>query len=87
MYYVYLLRDTGTGLIYTGYSADLRRRIQQHRNCQVKTTKKFKSIELVYYEAFLRKEDARRRETYLKTTKGKRAIKLMLKYSLDGPVV
>jgi putative endonuclease len=82
MYYVYLLRSKRDGKIYTGYSADLKRRVQQHLRGEVHTTHRMGEIRLIYYEAFISKEDAMEREKYLKTTKGKRTVKLMLKYTL-----
>jgi putative endonuclease len=82
MYYVYLLRSTSEGKIYTGYTSDLKRRVREHFSQRVHTTHRMGEIKLIYYEAFTSKEDATKREKYLKTTKGKRAVKLMLKYTL-----
>ncbi|KKU29305.1 MAG: hypothetical protein UX80_C0004G0082 [Candidatus Amesbacteria bacterium GW2011_GWA2_47_11b] len=86
MYYVYLLRSKVSGKVYTGFTADLRRRLSQHLSGQVHTTSRMGEIELIYYEAFMSKIDAVRREKYLKTTMGKRMVKLALRDTL-GPVV
>ena len=78
MYYVYVLRCADNKL-YTGYSADLRKRVARHVTGQVPSTKGRRPVQRVFYEAFLDRKDARRREAYLKKTAGKRALKLMLR--------
>lgn len=57
MYYVYVLKNRVEGQIYIGYTEDLRRRLQQHKN---------KNPELIYYEAYKSRSDARKREKNLK---------------------
>lgn len=79
MHYVYLLRSSQDGRIYTGYTHDLKRRVTEHFNGSVRTTVRMGELTLIYYEAFISEIDAREREGYLKTTKGKRTVKLMLK--------
>ena len=64
MYYVYLLVNE-KGETYTGFSSDLRRRIQEHQSGSGCTAKKG-NWKLCYYEAFFSKEDARKRERALK---------------------
>ena len=66
MYYVYILRDQSDNSLYVGYTPDLRKRFERHVRGYVYSTKKMKSIELVYYEAYKVKEDAIRRERALK---------------------
>lgn len=79
MYYTYVLLCTdsklGTSKFYTGVSANLLGREQDHKTKSVKTTKKFDRIVLVYYEASLNKTDATRREKQLKTGFGRGYIK------------
>ncbi|MFA4880670.1 MAG: GIY-YIG nuclease family protein [Candidatus Doudnabacteria bacterium] len=65
MFYVYLLKD-GNKKIYIGYSRDLRRRISEHKNQKVFTTKKMFNLKLVYYEAYSSEELAKEREHKLK---------------------
>lgn len=69
--------------IYTGYTADLKRRIHEHNCGSNNTTKKYLPILLIHYEAFIDEKDAKRREEYFKTTKGKTTLKLMLKEYLS----
>lgn len=66
MYYLYLLKDPHSGWIYIGYTSDLKRRLKEHKDGNTQTTKKFSSIDLVYYEAYKSKEDAKEKERKLK---------------------
>lgn len=81
-YYVYALRcDRVSGEkpeFYVGYSEDLKRRLKEHIDGNVTTTKKFDKITLVYYEASLSKRDARKRELQLKTGFGRGYLKRRL---------
>ena len=65
MYYVYILQDRH-GKIYIGYSADLKKRLQDHlkgRSCYLRNKR---PVKLIYYEAYLSRKDARAREKSLK---------------------
>ena len=66
MCYVYLLKDPNSDWIYIGYTSNLRRRLKEHREGQTQTTRRFSSIQLVYYEAYKSAEDAQERERKLK---------------------
>lgn len=78
MYYVYVLRNAKTGRLYTGYTADLRKRLEEHKRDTVRTTRG-NTYELLYYEACKDVSDAMAREKYLKTGMGKRYIKNRVK--------
>ena len=54
------------GQIYTGSTADLKKRILDHRRGNVNTTSKYLPVRLLGYEAYDMKSDAQRREKYLK---------------------
>lgn len=82
MYYVYFLR-LANGDIYTGFSDDLKRRIPEHKNGKVKSTKRYLPCLLIGYEAYLEKKDALRREKFLKTTEGKRFFNKQFKEILS----
>ena len=69
--------------LYVGYSANLQKRIAQHKAGEVFSTKNKLPLELIFYEAFADQSDAKRREMYLKTTAGKRALKLMFRKSIE----
>jgi putative endonuclease len=65
--------------LYTGYTNDLKRRINEHQSGKVDFTSQRLPVKLIHYEAYLLKEDATRRERYLKTTEGKRFLKQQIR--------
>lgn len=65
MYYMYLLMDDNNK-IYIGYSADLKRRISEHRNKKVYTSKRMTEPKLFSYESYPTEEMAKDRERKLK---------------------
>ena len=75
MYYVYVLKSKKDGNLYVGYTGNLRKRLTEHSNGNVRSTRYRIPFELVYYEASRSKIDALHREKYLKTTYGKRYLK------------
>ena len=84
MYYTYVLQSQIDGNFYTGYTKDLKLRIEQHNNGAVKSTKNRRPFKLIYYEACLNQQDATKREKYLKTYHGKMFLKRRLKSYLTG---
>ena len=75
MYYVYFLKTSTIQGIYLGYTSDLKRRLNEHRD---------KQPHLVYYEAYKDRRDAIEREQKLKQ-RGQtiRRLKERLKHSLS----
>ena len=69
MYYVYILLLSNTQL-YTGYTSDLKRRLQEHQHGKSEFTSQRLPVRLIHYEAYSLGSDARRRERFLKTTEG-----------------
>ncbi|QQG44113.1 MAG: GIY-YIG nuclease family protein [Candidatus Roizmanbacteria bacterium] len=85
MFYVYVLLckyEQINNEFYIGSCKDLKNRYKEHLNKEVKTTKKFSEINLVYYEACLNKTDALIREKQLKTGFGRGYLKRRLVNSL-----
>ncbi|MGH7493157.1 MAG: GIY-YIG nuclease family protein [bacterium] len=83
-YYVYILQSESDKQLYVGYSADLRKRLEEHNAGNVRSTKSRRPLKLVYFEGCLNQQDATHREKYLKTTYGKRYMKNRLKYYFTG---
>jgi putative endonuclease len=79
MFYTYVLRSKRDGEFYTGYTSNLKDRIEKHNRGQIESTKMRRPFELVYFEACPDEKDAIRREKYLKTSWGKRYIKSRLR--------
>jgi len=74
MYYTYFLLLNNFD-IYKGSCSDLKIRVKQHEMGEVNSTKNYRPVKLIGYEAFLLKSDAQRRERFLKTTEGRRLLK------------
>lgn len=69
VYYVYIIK-LNTGKYYAGSSADLKKRVGEHRRDAVFTTKNGKVEELVFYAAFKTEKKAVAFEKYLKSSSG-----------------
>lgn len=83
MHYVYILQSEQNGRLYKGCTKDLRRRLKEHNNELVVSTKAWVPWRLLYYEAFKNKTDALREEKFLKSGKGKERIKYLLQSTLS----
>ena len=84
MFYTYVVRSKKDMQFYTGFSKDLKLRLDQHNKGLVESTKDRRPIELIYYEACLTQADAVRREKYFKTYLGKMFLRNRLKSYLTG---
>jgi len=62
MYYVYVLRSTADDGFYISYSANLRKRFEQHVQGDSLATSYRRPWKLIYYEAYLEQADAMGRE-------------------------
>jgi len=81
--YVYVLQSKKDGKFYTGFTRDLRKRLEQHQTGKTTSTKGRGSLALIYYEASRNEDDAFSRERYLKTGMGKRYLKNRIKRFLS----
>jgi putative endonuclease len=66
MFYVYVLKSIKDDKCYIGSTNDLKRRLKEHNQGLVISTKPRKPFKLIYYEAYLSEKDARKRESSLK---------------------
>jgi len=73
MTYVYFLL-LSNGDIYKGVTDDLKIRKTDHDSGKVESTKNYRPIKLIGYEAYILKSDALRREKFLKKTEGRRLL-------------
>ena len=83
-FYVYVLLSEADRNFYVGYTNNLSKRVDQHNEGKVNSTKNRVPLKLVYWEGCLNQQDATSREKYLKTAWGKRYIKNRLKFYLMG---
>lgn len=74
MFYVYFLK-LSNGDIYKGVTNDLKRRVAEHNSGKAESTKNYRPVTLIGYEAYALKNDALRREKFLKTTEGRRLLR------------
>ncbi len=74
MFYTYVLRSNLDKKLYVGYSADLRKRFEEHINGLVDATKLRRPLTLIYYEACISEKNAIKREKYFKTGYGRRYL-------------
>jgi len=91
VYYVYVLRNTGTGMMYIGSTSNLKRRFLEHQEGKSLFTRKNKKggkWQLVYFEGYPNKADAKSREKFLKGGSGRNYLKKQLKnyFNNFGPV-
>ena len=84
-YYVYVLMSEKDGNWYTGYTGDLKARLQQHHAGESRFTLYRGPWSLIYYEACLDADDALARELYLKSRMGKRYLRNRMKKYLTLP--
>ena len=75
MFNIYILQSEKDNKLYTGYTNNLKLRLEQHSNGLVESTRYRRPLKLIYSEACLNQKDALHREKYLKTHYGKMFIK------------
>ena len=82
-YYVYTLLSLKDNKFYTGFTTNLKKRLQEHARGGVQSTKSRLPVKLIHYEYFTNKEDATAREIFLKSGFGRNQLKLALKRTLQ----
>jgi len=75
MYYTYVLKSLTDSILYIGFTEDLKKRLDEHNNGSVESTRNRIPFCLTYYEACLDKEKALKREKYFKTGFGRKFLK------------
>lgn len=82
-FYVYVLLSLQDSKFYTGFTTDLRKRLQEHARGEVKSTINRRPLKLIHYEYFIDKGDAEAREKFLKSGFGREQLRQALKRTLD----
>ncbi len=70
MYYAYVLKSLKDGNLYTGVTANLRRRLREHNTGKTKSLRARRPLRLVFTEAYPSKRQALARERFFKTPAG-----------------
>jgi putative endonuclease len=68
MFYFYVLKSSKDEKYYYGSTQDLKRRLREHNDKTVESTKNRLPLILVYYEAYLSIQSARLREKQVKAS-------------------
>ena len=78
-FYVYVLKNEKSGILYTGQTSDLKKRLARHNDksrVANRYTKKYEGNWVILYsEEYETRSEAVRRERYLKSGNGRRWVK------------
>ncbi len=84
MFYTYVLYSLKNKRLYTGYTDDLKQRINEHnKGIGGNYSSKNRPFKLIFYEAFLSKEDASKQEKFYKSGYGREVLKAKVEKSLE----
>ena len=75
MWYVYFLKSNSKDYLYIGSTNNLERRLTEHNNGLVQSTKAYRPLEIESYIAVQTEMKARELEQYFKTGSGKAILK------------
>ena len=81
-YFVYVLLSLKDKRFYVGYTENVEKRLLEHEQGRVTSTKYRKPLKLLHYEFFANKADAKAREVFLKSGFGREQLRLSLKRTL-----
>jgi len=74
-YFVYVLESNKDGKRYIGITGNLARRLKQHANGSVRSTRNRRPLKVKYKERYSDRLSARKREKYFKSAAGRRFLK------------
>lgn len=88
VYFVYVIQNSETKMLYIGFTGNLKQRITEHQEGKSLFTRKSRKNgqwKLIYFEGYSNKKDAMSRERFLKGGSGRNYLKKQLKnYFLDN---
>lgn len=70
MFFVYFLKSKNFDYNYVGFTNNLERRLKQHNNKKVISTKHYAPYVLIKHETYMARKEALDRENHLKSNKG-----------------
>ena len=76
--FVYILFSLRDKRLYVGSTGNLKKRLREHTQGEVRSTQNRRPLKLVYYEVYQDRADAQRREKYLKGGNGRASLKIQL---------
>ena len=74
-YSAYILKSEKNGKHYYGHSQNLEKRLKDHNNGRVRSTKAYRPWKVIYAEKFLLRSEAREREFFFKSLDGHQYLK------------
>jgi putative endonuclease len=74
MHYVYFIKSDIKDFLYVGMTNNIQRRLSEHNNGEVQSTKHYKPLHLEGYVAVKTENHARELELYFKTGSGKAVL-------------
>lgn len=83
LYWVYVLQSKKDGKLYTGFTRNIDKRLQEHQQGKSKATAPRGPFQVIYLEACTYRADALRREHYFKQTGGRIYLSKRLKEYLS----
>ena len=78
MYQVYILKSETHNFHYIGSTSDMERRLEDHNNGKVTSSRPHSPLRLIYTESYDTNLQARKRELYLKSKWGNLSIRKKL---------
>jgi putative endonuclease len=78
MHYVYILFSKKDGKLYVGRTDNIEKRLTEHSEGRVRSTKNRRPLKLIYFEAFFLKKSAIKQEALYKKGQGRRILKKRL---------
>ena len=82
MYFVYILQSVKTGELYKGLTDDFDRRLLQHSQGKVSSTKNSLPLRIVHVELCNTRPEARKVEKFFKSGFGREIIKEIIEVNL-----
>ena len=76
---VYALESEVDGRLYVGMTKNLENRIKEHNSGRTKSTKGYRTWNLVFWQSFNTRQEARKQEKYFKTGSGKEKLKELIR--------
>ena len=84
MYSVYVLHSKKENKLYIGFTANLKRRIEDHSKGKVNVTRNWLPLVFIYAELYTNKKDALQRERFFKTGWGRQYLNKILVNTLKN---
>lgn len=74
-YYIYILKSLKDNKLYIGKTSNLKRRLKEHQEGKVTSTKGRIPLQLVYFEAYLDKTKCHKQELFYKSGIGRDTLR------------